>query len=1132
MKYSKIIGLQEYFHPVFNIENETVNYWKQFIPNDQFYDVLRKTLTAIETSDPSLRKSIWIQGTFGTGKSHAASVIKHLLFDKLPEVLDYINESIEETSLKSKLNNYRKKHKLLPVVLKGIPGSISNIRSFALQIEKAVKKSPWFNDLNIVTPSDFERLIEKVRSPLFDWDSFIKKHDELNIYVSNKDEILKKLNVYDIDFFQILEDTLITKEGWSFAHTEITEWLTEINNEVISQKKADGIIIFWDEFTSVMDSINSGIINQIQNIAELSEKNNIFMYLISHRTPHQYSIPKEDLTRMNDRFHIIQYRMEPITTYHIIAATIKKINIREWKRLQGEIFGNSTQWDDLINLLTNNHSASAKSKIKDLFPIHPYSAYLSTFIARNLGSTNRSIFGFLYDKELGFLNYLNKELNGERLLTPDYLWDYFINAFENDQEARFNQVLDKYRLNIQRVKDHGENCTKVFKGILLLNILFKVIEVAEEEGSPVTPSAVNITSLFIGSGFEEEIANILTFIDEKGIVTKTPGGDFLIEFSSLPIREIEQEREGVRNQFKDVINVLKYAQVDKDLEKTIFKDNIYRDSEIALFSTNIENEHILRNRLIKVFSKPYSLKCAVFFANGEYEHLSSIPKIKDLAKDDDFQNIIFVIVEEPFSERNYEKFVDYIARKQVSDNHSYDEQSANYENYAKEQVKEWFTRIRNRYMQIIFRDNDEKHLSTQIGSVINRSYSPIIFSKGIDNVSDLYRNANVWKFQNAIKAAEIFIFADDRSELEEKTSGGPNVYLKYLVKDKDGEYIVSDNMMLKPDYDPNHTLNIVQSEIDTKFTKLKQRSLFNIGEELMFLTEAPFGLYTNMPNMALMGFVLRKYVGELYVADVGRPIEKDEMRDLIGYLFSFWQDKRNQNKLNVRFGSKEERELKKALCEIFQISDPNSITDARWAILNYVKDQGKYPLWTLKYIDETLNYKHVIEELNKLTVSFTNELDIKLIKSLLDVLKDYKYDLKLINKPENYKRGFLKFLQTVDDKIHIDETVFDEIEKFILENLQEEKGRWKEEEVREKVLKWYIHKTQVPPPNPTPPGSPEAPQKPDTPGFIPTPEREKIISKVKNFNLGEQEIKNRIVKMIDENQQFSQLISLIDKYFS
>jgi hypothetical protein len=68
MKYSEIIGLQEYFHPVFNIENETFNYWKQFIPNDQFYEVLRKTLSAIDTSEPSLRKSIWIQGTFAQEK--------------------------------------------------------------------------------------------------------------------------------------------------------------------------------------------------------------------------------------------------------------------------------------------------------------------------------------------------------------------------------------------------------------------------------------------------------------------------------------------------------------------------------------------------------------------------------------------------------------------------------------------------------------------------------------------------------------------------------------------------------------------------------------------------------------------------------------------------------------------------------------------------------------------------------------------------------------------------------------------------------------------------------------------------------------------------------------------------------
>lgn len=577
--------------------------------------------------------------------------------------------------------------------------------------------------------------------------------------------------------------------------------------------------------------------------------------------------------------------------------------------------------------------------------------------------------------------------------------------------------------------------------------------------------------------------------------------------------------------------MLKYAQVDKDLEKSIFKDNIYRESEITLFSTNIENEHILRNRLNKAFPKPYSLKCAVFLSNGDYDHLTTIPKIKELAQDEDFQNIVFVIVEEPFSERNYEKFIDYIARKQVSDNHSYDEQSANYENYAKEQVKEWFSRIKNRYMQVIFRDKDEKHLVAKIGNVINRSYSPVIFSKGIDNISDLYRNANVWRFQTAIKAAEIFIFADDRTELEEKTSGGPNVYLKYLVKDKEGEFIIADNLMLKPDGDPNHTLNIIQSEIDTKFSKLKQRSLFNIGEELKFLTEAPYGLYTNMPNMALMGFVLRKYIGELYVADVGRPIEKDEMRDLIGYMFSFWQDNKNQNKLNVRFGSKEERELKKILLDLFDLKDFNSITDTRWAIVNYVKTIAKYPIWSLKYYSEGKNIAIAIDELLKLIFNSTNEIDVKLISGVLEKIKEYRFELKLALKPENFSIGFLSFLHSVDEGISITEANFREVTDYLFSNMQEEIGLWKEDNVKLKVYQWHTHKNQ-PTSNPMPPNNPDTPQNPDTPTPTPTPEREKIIFKVRNFNHGEQELKNRIVKMVEENQHFSQLLSLIDKYFN
>lgn len=1123
MKYIDIIGLQDYFHPVFNIENEAINYWKQFIPNEQFYEVLRKTLSAIDTNDPSLRKSIWIQGTFGTGKSHAASVMKHLLCDDLNEIKDYVNSSIENANLKSKLTSYRSKNRLLPIVLKGL-GSITNSRTFALQIEKAVRTSPLFNDLGIITDSDFERLIEKVNSPYIDWESLIKKHTELSIYVTSRDDILKKLNAYDIDFFQVLEGTLINKEGWFFSNPDITNWLVEINNEIIKRKEADGIIFLWDEFTSVMDSINSGIINQIQNIAELSEKNNIFMYLISHRTPQQHTIPNEDLTRLNDRFHIIQYRMEPITTYHIIAATIKKIDFERWRTLQSETFNKSVSWEELITKLSNNNGVLAKSKIKDLFPIHPYSAYLSVFIARNLGSTNRSIFGFLYDKEFGFLNYLEREIDGERLLTVDYLWDFFISAFENDQDGRFNQVLEKYRLHLNRIQEMGDNYLKVFKGILLLNILFKVT--AKDEENLVNPSTENIILLFTGCSFEGNVLEILNFIDEKGIINQTPLGDFLIEFSTLPAIEIEKTKESVRNQFKDVISVLNHSKVDKEIEKVIFRDNIYREFEMALFSTNIINEHILINKLNNSYKKPYTIKLAVFLSINEIDCFSTLPKIKDLAKEEDFQNVIFIVVEEPFSEKSYEKFIDYLARRQVSDNHSYDEQSLTYENYAKDLVVEWFTRLKTRYMQVYFRDRDEKYLASQIGKSINRDYSYTIFSKGIDNIFNIFSNAAFWKFQSSKNALECVIFSNDRNELEEKIKSGINIYLKLIFKDKEGEYIISDSLSIKPESDPNHSLIVLQNDVDSKLSELKQRSLFNIGDELRFLSEAPYGLYTNIPNMALLGFAMMKYVGELYMADVGRPIEKDEMRDLIINMFNYWQDNRNQSKLNVRFGSREERELKKLLFDLFDLKDFNSITDTRWAIVNYVKTTAKYPIWSLKYYSDDKHLTKAIDALLKLIQNSTNEIDVKLISEVLDIVKELYYELKLALKPENYHFGFLTFLQNVDKKITITEDSFKEVTDFLLSNMQEEIGLWSEEKVKLKLYQWHTQKTPIPP-LPSPPD--QITPFPDPIPPIPEPEKEKFISRIRYFNLGEQELKKRIILLFEENHH---LMNLIDKYFS
>ena len=97
-KYSDFIKMQD-FLPVYDMTDETPNMWLTFIPTFQFCDLLKRSLTAITSNEISKRRSMWVRGTFGTGKSHASSVIRHLFCDPADEIEPYIqnipNEAVQ-----------------------------------------------------------------------------------------------------------------------------------------------------------------------------------------------------------------------------------------------------------------------------------------------------------------------------------------------------------------------------------------------------------------------------------------------------------------------------------------------------------------------------------------------------------------------------------------------------------------------------------------------------------------------------------------------------------------------------------------------------------------------------------------------------------------------------------------------------------------------------------------------------------------------------------------------------------------------------------------------------------------------------------------------------------------------------
>lgn len=1069
IKYNEIIGLNDYFQPAYDLTNEVGNYWKQFITNDKFFDVLRGVLNSLEGQRPDEKKSIWLQGTYGTGKSHATAVIKHLLFDPEIEIEEFIG-NFGDTQLKSRILNLRNRLRVFPVILKGT-SNITDNRTFALSIEKAVKRALKQNNIEINTKSDFEKMIHQIETNPWhiNWESVIQEYPQINMFVKDKEDLLKKLRNEDLDILKNLED--ISSIGRiHFSYSEIASWLKEVIEELRGQGKADSLMIYWDEFTSVLELPNSGVLlTELQNIAELSVNKGIYLFMVSHRTPSQAKITKEDMEKVLGRFRMLDYSMEPLTTYHIVGAAIKKKDKSTWESLKDE---KSYLMDNLIRRIVGTEGGVRDyNLLENLFPIHPYTAYLSTFIVRNIGSTERSIFEFLYDEERGFSKFIKENPSGINgvFLTVDYLWDFFMEEFERIDYQRFSSILDKYKLHIQAVEEENRAYSAIFKGVLLLNIQYKMVKVAEARDTLVAPSATNIKSMFWGTEYGNDIEAALNFFDSRQIISKDPDNLFLVSSSSLPLKEVEKEKEGLNGLYDQIDKILSKEQV-KEIHNT-FTNSVLRKTELKIFDASL-NEYLLKNRLRKAFVEDYAFHILVLIAKNIQEREQIKVTVRNILKDTEFINIVFIVLEELFGEDIFNQFVEYQARAIIADRHNYTEERISNEDYARKVLDKWIHLIKSGYAEwylmggheigSMAEENNGKCLVKNFSEVVNEELSVRIFSSGLEVLKETKKNHNVWTEKMAKTSAENFLFANNRDFIEIKTSSGPERYTREIIKDNFGDYIVDEGLQFKKEVDVNHPIIKMNSEIQNIINRKKDSGVFNLGDTLKFLTKPPFGIYPNMLHLATLGFLMRGYVGKLYESGRGKPIEKEIMRDKILDLFKYWASGKVSNKLGVRLGTAEEKKLITDLIGVFNLKDIESLSDLRWGIREWIKESD-YPLWVFK-LSENANeeIKLAIDKIIDLIELMDTEISQSDIKGVLDAVKVVETDLKfLIFKKEKSRELFITWLKNIE-KIEIRDEEIVNATAYIRRNMPEEIGvaSWKEDNVREKVKDWYIDKSK------------------------------------------------------------------------
>lgn len=1133
MPYSQIVTLRQ-MRPAYNIKDEQSGEWKTFIANDQFNDILTKAIRAVRCNDADTHKSLWISGTYGTGKSHAGAVIKHLLCDDIKDIKEYVEDEYRNSKydvLRTSLLQLRETKRLFPVNLYGLQ-SIAHEEDLSLQVQREIKRTLKAADLNITVQTDFDTYVNHIESDPAFWEQRIAQNGKLRSVTPDVNKLKQRLDAADTEVLDCVREAL--REGGydiRLQSNNLEQWIFEVQDKLREMTDYNGLLIIWDEFTDVMrSSLGLNLLKQLQRINEtmMNMTNDSYFLFISHPSALN-TLQEAEREQTRGRYHYVLYNMEPVSAFKIMSKKFRIINEHLYEIRQNRFFN---VHPDLLEMFstTSADAEQTKENIKNLFPLHPATANLATYYAREAGSSSRSVFEFLAcDAVRDFLED-EENYDNECTITADYLWDYVQPNFEEDS-TKFGAVTERYNSHHLQVESQGQDYLKVFKGVLLLNALNNIAN-----SDTVTPSTENIENLFVGTEIENHLQEILDFFNDKSIIQRQPNGNFSILFTALPGDEIQKIKEQLKtSSYLYTDQVIKFGETST----VMFRRNlsqVTRPYAFQFFSAQ-GNEYTLMNRIenAKKNAQTYEVFLAILVAKTNQELLL----LKDIAerncKEERFSTIVFVVMEAVMGEKNYERFIEYQANAQCAQSHNLPQQHQTYNKQAGELIQEWVTKMRGSNVTFYLNGDIMTIVGSKMTSTINNCISPNIFTSGPEALELIRTKSTVtyWKKASVKATVDAILSYNTKQDIIDKC-GGPARHVQYLLQDS-----VDDNLSWKADIDPEHPLkkvcDYVEDMLSGRHTSRNQS--FNLGDKLIGLSEAPYGLFQSYAPMAMLAFAMRKYVNIIFDTNGKQRSAQHIVEDVVE-VFRAWETGKTSNKLNFMFESKEAGRVCKMLIRIFALnklkgySDISSLKDARWAVLHeYAQGKG-YPLWSLKYTDDpemTDSLKNFITNVMKVVSETDSMKNPNLLDATTNGYDDNKMEIGniLSESRDNYRRGFNLFMKSIES-VNLKDDEIEAAMKWLREHLQSEVGLWKEDDVKDQLKDWRLSQipapSPVPPITPIPPVTPPAQPIPSVPNGELEAKRKEAIARIKTSTNLQEAIENLI-----KNEQ-SLIIDILMKY--
>ena len=256
MKYNKYIELSENYESVVDIESEkrNPNLWQEYIVHDDMKNFINALCQTMLWEDNDKRRSFWIHGAYGTGKSYAAIVVKHLLEDSLAEITPFLSRpSLAEH--KKRFMRIREKGDFL-VVWKSGATDIKSGTHLMMEMEVKIKEKllEKFGDSAYLGSSSLiNAAADAINDRSINWDFLFDDFKYgLSDQYSNFEEFKQVVLSGNSDAINKVKEICDDNNRAMFSGVveRFEDWIKDI---IAGNNLQDtGIFFIWDEFTGFL----------------------------------------------------------------------------------------------------------------------------------------------------------------------------------------------------------------------------------------------------------------------------------------------------------------------------------------------------------------------------------------------------------------------------------------------------------------------------------------------------------------------------------------------------------------------------------------------------------------------------------------------------------------------------------------------------------------------------------------------------------------------------------------------------------------------------------------------------------------------------------------------------------------